>query len=238
MGEKMQRYKKPGQNLDQFFLIDQAVVCDLVKNALIGKNDIVLEIGAGSGIITKELSKKSKKIVAVEIDKRFSPDLKNLSSNVQVVFGNALKIISKVKFDVLVGNLPSSLVEPLMNKLTKVRFRRASLLVPLKFVSKLRKDKRYLIYFDIDLLEKIKPSSFFPSPKTNWAMLRLTKKTDPLKTQELDRYIEQYLFEHPKAKTINAKREALIRFYKVGGINLTKNQARKILLLTQNPPLP
>lgn len=224
--------------LDQFLLVDRKVVEDLIKIAHVGKKDVVLEIGAGSGTITRKLAKKAGKVIAIEIDKKFYERLKNLPKNVEIIFGDSLKIFDKkLKFNKIVANLPSSLIEPLMGRLTKIPFETAVFLIPLKFFSKLKTNASYNIYFETELIQKVRPSSFSPSPKTNWALIKMIRKPDPLKTKEFDRFVARYVYEHPKAKLKNARTEALIRFYRSIGVNFTKNQARKLINLSQNPPL-
>ena len=47
------------------------LVRDLVEKSGISKNDTVLEIGAGEGVITSELLKRAGKVIAFELDKNF-----------------------------------------------------------------------------------------------------------------------------------------------------------------------
>jgi 23S rRNA (adenine-N6)-dimethyltransferase len=54
--------------LSQNFLYSRKLVASLVGNSSIGKNDTVLEIGPGKGIITEQLLKRSKRVIAVELD--------------------------------------------------------------------------------------------------------------------------------------------------------------------------
>ena len=58
--------KSLGQNL----LVDPACLNRIAEAAKISKEDIVLEIGTGSGILTKEIAKRAKQVISYEIDKR------------------------------------------------------------------------------------------------------------------------------------------------------------------------
>jgi len=171
--------------LDQFILIDQDVVKQLVDNALLNDKDIVLEIGAGEGIVTREIAKKARRVIAVEIDKRYAPGLRKLPKNVRVVFGNGLKVIKRIKFNKIVSSLPSSLVEPLMQKAKNLDFDSMSLLVPLKFVNKLTNNSSFSLYFKTEMILKVSKKAFDPQPKTNWALVRIypvKPKNPPMKT--------------------------------------------------------
>ena len=53
---------------EQHFCIDNNLIQNLVKAAELDKEDVVLEIGPGKGILTRELAKKARKVIAVEID--------------------------------------------------------------------------------------------------------------------------------------------------------------------------
>ena len=225
--------------LDQFFLKDEEIIKLLVETASFKKSDAVLEIGAGSGVITRELVKKSSKVIAVEIDKTFAKDLKQIPGNIQLIFADALGVLKnkktdRLKFNKIVGSLPSSIIEPLVNILVKTDFETAVFLVPLKFSYKLIKQPIFVGYFDTVIVMKVPRKSFYPTPKANWALVKMIKKPDPLKTGERARFLRQYIYSHPKAKTENALTEGLVRFYRAQGKSLTKKQA-KTLVVTQNP---
>ena len=69
--EVLQKYKfnfqkKFGQN----FLIDTHVLDKIIYSAEITKEDMVLEIGPGFGVLTAELCRRAEKVVAIELDDR------------------------------------------------------------------------------------------------------------------------------------------------------------------------
>lgn len=224
---------------DQFFLNDEEIIRLLVETLAIKKKDIILEIGAGSGIVTREIAKKAGKVLAVEIDKTFTKDLKQIPGNIQLIFADALDTLKNrkrdhLKFNKIVGSLPSSIIEPLINILMETDFEMVVFLVPLKFAYKLIKQPIFVDCFNTVIVEKVPGKSFHPVPKTNWALVKMIKKPDPLKTGEEARFLRQYVYNHPKAKTKNALAEGLITFYRAQRKPLTKKQA-KALLSTKNP---
>lgn len=223
--------------LDQFFLIDEDVVGKLVNTALVKKRDRVLEIGAGTGTVTREIAKKVSKVLAIEIDESFRGELKKLPKNVEVIFGNALELLEgKLKFNKIIASLPSSAVEPLMWKLIEINFETASFLVPLKFVEKLINNPIFTVYLHTELIGKVEKKSFCPQPKTSWAIVKITKEKDPLKVNDYERFIRKFLFEHPEAKLKNAVMEAIVKIYGSRGKTMTKNQARGIIAKAELPP--
>lgn len=216
--------------LDQFFLIDEKVAKDLVAVAETNKNDCVLEIGAGTGIVTRELAQKAGKVLAIEIDKRFAKELSVLPAKVKVIFGDALNILDKLKFNKIVGSLPSSIVEPLINKLKKARFDAAVFLLPLKYIIHLSEPSPLTIYLNTNVVQRVPRSVFQPRPKTNWVLVRITKKPDPWQVKDYQRLAWKYLYEHPEAKLKNALREAILQTGKSKGEKMTKNEARKMIV--------
>jgi 16S rRNA (adenine1518-N6/adenine1519-N6)-dimethyltransferase len=64
------------QKLGQNFLIDSKAAEREIKYADVTKDDIVLEIGPGKGILTKLLANSAKKVIAIEIDKSLIDGLK------------------------------------------------------------------------------------------------------------------------------------------------------------------
>lgn len=213
---------------DQFFLEDEKVIEKLISTAEIDGGDTVLEIGPGDGRVTKLLAKKAKKVVAIEIDRRFKPQLSEIPKLV-VIFGNALDVLEtrRLKFDKIVSSLPSSIVEPLISRLVKIDFKTSSFLVPLIFVNKIENNIAFNTYFSMEMKGEVPKESFSPRPKTNWALIKLTKKINALESDNYGDYLIQYLFEHPKAKLKNSLMEAVIKIYDSKGKKITKNFSRE-----------
>lgn len=84
--------------LDQHLLIDEKIIDEMVDFVELNQNDVVLEIGAGSGNLTRKLSQKAGKVIALEIDKKFESDLKTLRDNVESA--EVMKyVLTKEQFD-------------------------------------------------------------------------------------------------------------------------------------------
>ena len=62
----------PNKDLGQHFLTDRNVLEKMIETADLKKNDIIVEVGPGLGIMTKELAKTAKKVHAVEIDPKIA----------------------------------------------------------------------------------------------------------------------------------------------------------------------
>ncbi|KKS92104.1 MAG: Ribosomal RNA small subunit methyltransferase A [Parcubacteria group bacterium GW2011_GWC1_43_12] len=87
----------PNHLLGQNFLVDENILKKLIEAADLKKEDIVLEVGPGLGILTFELAKRAKKVIAVEKDKRLAEILENIArenkiENLEIIQGDILKI--------------------------------------------------------------------------------------------------------------------------------------------------
>ena len=110
--------KKFGQN----FLTDKNLLHAIVQDAEISQDDVVLEIGAGAGALTKELSLAAKKVFAYEVDQELKETLLALQlKNVDFIFADFMKADLKEydKFDGIkvVANLPYYITTPIIFKL-------------------------------------------------------------------------------------------------------------------------
>lgn len=89
------------KSLGQHILVKKSVLAKIIDTADIAPDDTILEIGAGTGILTKELLKKAKKVVAVEIDTELIKSLKQLfkaeieSGKLRLIKGDILNISEK-----------------------------------------------------------------------------------------------------------------------------------------------
>lgn len=94
--------------LGQNFLRDQAVLKKIIESADLRPTDFVIEIGPGEGVLTKELVKYAKKVLAIEIDKNLADKLTlNFQKNEKI------KIINE---DILKINLPELIKENAFNE--------------------------------------------------------------------------------------------------------------------------
>lgn len=180
--------KKLGQN----FLIDHHVVEREVAYAQITKDDVVLEIGPGKGILTTELAEKARKVIAIEIDKQLVEHLhKVVPRNVELIHADALKIdfTTLPTFNKIVSNLPFQISSPITFKFLENRFGMAVLIYQKEFADRMvakpgTKDYSRLsvsMYYraKCELLEIVSKTLFYPQPKVDSCMIRLTPRSSP-----------------------------------------------------------
>ncbi|MBQ5955553.1 MAG: 16S rRNA (adenine(1518)-N(6)/adenine(1519)-N(6))-dimethyltransferase, partial [Firmicutes bacterium] len=82
------------KSLGQNFLTDKNIIDRIIEGSEIGPEDLVIEIGPGIGVITREATAAAKKVVAVEIDEDLLPVLQYTLgdlNNVEVVNQDILK---------------------------------------------------------------------------------------------------------------------------------------------------
>ena len=215
--------------LDQHFVIDREVLLRIIHLARIKKTETVLEIGAGTGNLTKLLVKKAKKVYAIEKDKNLLSELKKIENkNLKIIHANALKI-TLPKFDKLVANIPYSISEPLIQKLIYEDFKFAVLLLSEGFVKILSEKKTKLslisnLFFEIELDREVFPESFYPKPKILSRIILLKPKKPKKKEIIFREFIKQ---KDKKAK--NALREAIIKGLNYSGKSITKRETRNFL---------
>jgi 16S rRNA (adenine1518-N6/adenine1519-N6)-dimethyltransferase len=117
---------RAAKRLGQNFLADKNVVDRIVEGAGIGKDDCVLEVGPGMGVLTAAAAEKARRVVAVELDGRLMPLLAEALAeydNVRVVNGDILKVnlrdllrpdeAGRGRIKIL-GNLPYYITSPVI----------------------------------------------------------------------------------------------------------------------------
>jgi len=195
---------KPKKSLGQNFLVDNSIISEFLKVAGISKEDSVLEVGAGSGNITKELARKTKKVIAVEYDKDLLPTLtSNLShlNNVEVLNENVLflpkfpsdkrlKDVNKV-----VGAIPYQITSPLIHKMIYDNWPESSFIVQKEVAEKIcgkAGDASYLsnfvsFFYKAEMGKIIPPKAFSPAPLVFSAIIKLTP-VNPRKDIEIRKF--------------------------------------------------
>ena len=187
---------KPKKSLGQNFLIDKNIIRYIADIAEINENDTLLEIGPGTGNLTKQLLlKRPKKIIVVEKDKNLSKELKNNFDNqIQILNEDILKIdeeiLSKEKM-IFFGNLPYNISSQILIKWIKLKnlnsiCKKLILMfqkeVADRIISKFNNQNYSRISIlsswrlEIKKVKEISPNSFYPKPKVKSCLLLLEPK--------------------------------------------------------------
>lgn len=189
--------KKFGQN----FLTDKNLLHAIVQDAEISQDDVVLEIGAGAGALTKELSLAAKKVFAYEVDQELKETLIALQlKNVDFIFADFMKADLKEydKFDDIkvVANLPYYITTPIIFKLIDEAKNLKSITIMVQkevaeriVAQKGGKDYGILsvmmaFYGDAKITRIVKRQMFTPAPNVDSAVVNIKIK----QKYNIDRY--------------------------------------------------
>ena len=155
---------------DQHFLTNKKIAKKIVSFLDIKQNESILEIGPGEGILSKYI----KKATLVEIDEDLIKRLRENFPNHSIINKSILNI--KLNYNKIIGNIPYSISEPLINKLINSNFKLCILTVSEGFLK-----KRLLKLIIPNLLEVkelmiIDKKEFNPKPKINSKVILIKKK--------------------------------------------------------------
>ena len=199
MKEEIKRILKkqgvlPNKLMGQHFLIDNEVLQKIIASAHIGKQDVVLEVGPGTGILTKELAKKAKEVIAVEKDPLLAETLqKQLAEekikNVVLLIKDVLHFnpkehgLQKGKYKI-VANLPYYLSARFLKKfLTDPESPEEMILLLQKEVAEriiARPPNTTLLSLSVQIYAKpeiiceVSKNSFHPKPKIDSALIKIS----------------------------------------------------------------
>lgn len=204
---------RPDRGLGQNFLVDQSVLERIVAAADLTPDDSVVEIGAGTGALTRLLAAQAGHVLAVELDQRLMPLLESeLSSfdNVTLVQADILSVNPAalirealphrsgpdVQYSV-VANLPYYITSAVLRHLLEADPRPERMVITVQRevgerITAHPGDMSVLavsvqFYGDPELLFRIKPGSFYPSPDVESAVVRVDSyDSPPLREQETD----------------------------------------------------
>ena len=181
----------------QNFLVDRAVIDDIVAALAPGKGDSVFEIGPGLGVLTKELAARSAKVVAVDIDPacvRATRIAVKGAVNVEVLEGDARDFPSAQlglgRGWLCAGNLPYHLTGALLTSVLEQPDppRKSVFMIQREVAQRLAAGEggwslatvaiRSLA--DVEIVRDVPPASFDPMPKVYSSIIRVTPALAPL----------------------------------------------------------
>lgn len=204
--------KKYGQN----FLQDQNILSKIYNSINPTPKDLIIEIGAGSGNLTKWLIKYEATLICFEIDKSLEAQLKTLeSTKTSIIFEDFLtidlkKTLSKYKYEkiYIIANIPYYITTPIIEKINEElpETNQMILMVQKEVADRLTarpksKDYGYITVllnysYDIRKLFNVSKSCFYPTPKIDSAIISLNQKykekTDYVKLKSFLKSAFQY----------------------------------------------
>jgi 16S rRNA (adenine1518-N6/adenine1519-N6)-dimethyltransferase len=214
----------PKKSLGQNFLKDENVARKIISNLNLRSDDYILEIGSGTGILTKYLVQTAAKVVAVEIDKNLVQHLfKQFDSITNFLLYH--DDILKISFEEILGghqnwkavaNLPYHITSPVLFKFFEKKhfFDNATLMVQKEVAQRIvarSSAKNYgtlsvfsQFYAEPKILFDVSKNVFFPKPDVISTVVRLEFKTDDLFNKQ-----EESLFRQVVKGTFNQRRKML-----------------------------
>ena len=237
----LRRYNlDPYKGLGQNFLVDQNALKQIVESADIGREDTVLEIGAGLGNLTRLLAQAARRVVAVEIDRKLIPPLQEVMSrhaNCEIIEGDILELNPAVIIGesdyLVVANIPyyitSAIIRHLLTNSSKPK--RLVLTMQSEVAKRICAEPGDLSLLALSvqvfgtprIMASIPAAAFFPPPKVDSSTLRVDIFPEPLMT---DRQLTLFF---RLAKAGFSQKRKMLRNTMAAGLHLSPAQAEALL---------
>lgn len=221
---RIKMFKQDKDKYDQHFLIDTNIINNFIEKCNLNKEDTVLEIGPGQGILTKKIVPKVKKLYVIEKDTRLKEYLDKIEG-IEIIYNDCLKVPFP-KVNKIITSLPYSIIEPFIYKIIKEDFNELYLIMGKNYIDNIINKKitnlslLTNIYFDIEKYFDISPESFNPKPRVMSSAIKLSYKQTYTKKELL--FQNMYKLNDKLVK--NSLLESLITIN-----NLTKRETKEII---------
>ena len=192
------KIKHPKKSLGQNFLTDKNIVNIIINTGNIKKNDIVLEVGPGTGNLTEKiLSKNPKKLFAVEKDKSLAKKLDEKFREKIILINDDILKIDEKKYSkdpmVVFGNLPYNISTQILIKWIRYNnlnntFKKFILMFQKEVAERIIAETNSKNYgrlavlsswkLNIEKITDVSPNSFYPIPKVKSTILLIEPKSE------------------------------------------------------------
>ncbi|NES16974.1 MULTISPECIES: ErmE/ErmH/ErmO/ErmR family 23S rRNA (adenine(2058)-N(6))-methyltransferase [Micromonospora] len=178
--------------LSQNFLADPAAVARVVRAARLGPDDLLLEVGAGRGRLTRPLAARCGRLIAYEVDPAVLPELAATCADlprVEVRPADFLAATPPAEPFAVVGNIPWSLTAAVVRWcLAAPGLRSATLLTQLEYARKRAGDRGRWSRLTVltwperhwRLAGRVPRTAFRPVPAVDGGILRVDRRPAPL----------------------------------------------------------
>lgn len=252
----LSRYRlKPTKQLGQHYLIDEAILDRTLEAAQIKDGELILEIGAGPGILTQALARAGADVLAVEYDRNFCRLLQDEYHNwrnVHVLCDDALRLDFSdlqrdgVPYKKIVANIPYQITNPLVRKILEPgsQIEMAVLLMQKEVADRLMappgsSDRGILTvmveyYGSIERVVHVPPTAFWPSPQVDSTVIKIVRPSGQARPLS-DTATENAFFWLVK-QGMSGKRKTLINSLS-GGLQLAKPTVNAIVETADLDPM-
>lgn len=234
---------QPKKSLGQNFLVDDRIARRIVEAAGVSRETLVIEIGAGTGALTRHLAAEARHVVAIELDTRLLPilsqSLEGHETDVSVVHGDVLELdLATLAGEhggppvVFLGNLPYYVTSHALRRMLECTTRPTCSVIMVQLevaqrmiaqpgdMSLLSVSTQY--YGRPELLFKVHPAAFYPQPDVDSAVVRVTPHPQP---SEVD--AETFF---ALARAGFQQRRKQLRNTLADGLNLSRETTAELLL--------
>ncbi len=186
---------RPSRSKGQNFLIDPDVIAAIAEMIEVDPDQSILEIGPGLGALTSALARKSKRVVAVELDDHLAAHLRNsnLGIGVEVINRDALwfdvdSVSPPLRDYVIAANLPYSAATAIIRRYLELDHppERLTVMVQKEVGDRIAASPPNMslltvatqLYAEPQPLFEVPPGAFLPKPKVESMVLRLVRRPE------------------------------------------------------------
>jgi 23S rRNA (adenine-N6)-dimethyltransferase len=187
----------------QHFLRSSRLAAELVARAGIEPGSLALDVGAGTGVVTRALRAAGAQVVAVELDPALASALRRALPDVRVVCGDAAALAWPREPFAVVANLPFARSGEILRTLlggVDVPLARAELILQWEAAVKRAapwpttlRGALWSARYDLRVERHVAPEAFAPPPAVECAVLSVRRRAQPLVAATEQRAYEQLL---------------------------------------------
>jgi 16S rRNA (adenine1518-N6/adenine1519-N6)-dimethyltransferase len=200
------------KSLGQHFLIDKRVLQRIVSTAELTPEDTVIEVGPGLGILTKELAKRARRVIAVEADPSLASALREVVADISIISADilrtdpALLLASAGVEDAspsykVVANIPYYITAPILRHFFEASLKPSLMVVMVqKEVGEAivaQPGRMSLLAISVQfygkpaIVDHVPARSFFPPPKVDSVILRIKLyEQPPVSVPQTDKFFD------------------------------------------------
>lgn len=188
------------KSLGQHFLIDRRVLQRIVSAAELTPEDTVIEVGPGLGILTKELARRARRVIAVEADPNLASALREVVVNINIISADILKIDPALLLASagvedaspsykVVANIPYYITSPILRHFLEASLKPSLMVVMVqKEVGEAivaQSGRMSLLAISVQfygkpvIVDRVPARSFYPPPKVDSVILRIKLYEQP-----------------------------------------------------------